>query len=64
MPQTKQKEEWVKHYKDQLREFFGKGSAWYVSQSAGNIKLEVISNGNNKAGLFPMNGVNLALLLQ
>ena len=43
MPQTKQKEEWVRHYKDQLNEFFGNGSGWYVSQSAGNIKLEVIA---------------------
>ena len=53
MPQTKQKEEWVKHYKDQLREFFGKGSGWYVSQSAGNIKLEVISNGKKQSRTLP-----------
>tara|TARA_B100000902_G_scaffold349923_1_gene358849 strand:+ start:73 stop:267 length:195 start_codon:yes stop_codon:yes gene_type:complete len=64
VPQTKQKEECVRNYKEQLNEFFGKGSGWYVSQSAGNIKLEVISNGKNKAGLFPMNGASLALLLQ
>ena len=48
MPQTKQKEEWVRHYKEQLNEFFGKGSGWYVFQSAGKIKLEVISNGKKE----------------
>ena len=53
MPQTKQKEEWVRHYKEQLTEFFGKGSGWYVSQSAGKIKLEVISNGKKQSRTLP-----------
>ena len=53
MPQTKQKEEWVNHYKEQLTEFFGKGSGWYVSQSAGNIKLEVISNDKKQSRTLP-----------
>ena len=53
MPQTKQKEEWVKHYKEQLKEFFGRGSGWYVSQSAGNIKLEVLSNGKKESRTLP-----------
>ena len=53
MPQTKQKQEWVRHYKEQLNEFFGKGSGWYVSQSAGNIKLEVISNGKKQSRTLP-----------
>ena len=44
MPQTNNKEEWVQHYKKQLKVFFGKKSGWYVSKSAGSIKLEVISN--------------------
>ena len=53
MPQTKQKQEWVRHYKEQLNEFFGKGSGWYVSQSAGKIKLEVISNGKKQSRTLP-----------
>ena len=53
MPQTKQKEEWVKHYKEQLKEFFGRGFGWYVSQSAGNIKLEVLSKEKKESRTLP-----------
>ncbi len=48
MPQTNKKEEWVQFYKKQLKVFFGKKSGWYVSQSAGSIKLEVITNGTHR----------------
>ena len=53
MPQTNNKEEWVQHYKKQLKVFFGKKSGWYVSQSAGSIKLEVISNGKKESRTLP-----------
>ena len=45
---NQKKEECVQHYKEQLNEFFGKGSGWYVFQSTGKIKLEVISNGKKE----------------
>ena len=53
MPQTNNKEEWVQHYKKQLKVFFGKKSGWYVSQSAGSIKLEVITNGKKESRTLP-----------
>ena len=53
MPQTNNKEEWVQHYKKQLKVFFGKKSGWYVSQSAGSIKLEVIKNGKKESRTLP-----------
>ena len=53
MPQTNNKEEWVQHYKKQLKVFFGKKSGWYVSKSAGSIKLEVISNGKKETRTLP-----------
>jgi len=53
VPQTKQKEDWVQHYKEQLNEFLGKGSGWYVSKSAGKIKLEVLTNGKKESRTLP-----------
>ena len=53
MPQTNKKEEWVQFYKKQLKVFFGKKSGWYVSQSAGSIKLEVIKNGKKETRTLP-----------
>ena len=53
MPQTNKKEEWVQFYKKQLKVFFGKKAGWYVSQSAGSIKLEVITNGKKETRTLP-----------
>ena len=39
--------------KNQLKEFFGKSSGWYVSQRAGNIKLEVRVNGKKESRTLP-----------
>ena len=53
MPQTNKKEEWVQFYKKQLKVFLGKNSGWYVSKSAGNIKLEVKTNGKKESRTLP-----------
>ena len=53
MPQTNKKEEWVQFYKKQLKVFLGKKSGWYVSKSAGSIKLEVITNGKKESRTLP-----------
>ena len=46
-------EEWVQFYKKQLKVFLGKNSGWYVSKSAGNIKLEVKTNGKKESRTLP-----------
>ena len=53
MPQTNKREEWVQFYKKQLKVFLGKNSGWYVSKSAGNIKLEVKTNGKKESRTLP-----------
>lgn len=53
MPQTNKKEEWVQHYKKQLKVFTGKKSGWTVSKSAGSIKLEVRTNGKKESRTLP-----------
>ena len=58
MPQTNKKEEWVQHYKKQLKVFTGKKSGWTVSKSAGSIKLEVRTNGKKNPELYLIDGMN------
>jgi integrase len=41
MPQTRNKEEWVQHYREQLREIFAKNSGWYVRKSSKKIRIEI-----------------------
>ncbi len=45
MPQTNNKEEWVQHYKKQLKVFLLRNSGWYISNNGENIKIEVKSSG-------------------
>ena len=53
MPQTNNKEEWVQFYKNQLKVFLGKKSGWNVTKSAGNTKLEVITNMKKESRTLP-----------
>ena len=41
MPQTRNKEEWIQHYREQLREIFAKNSGWYVRKSSKKIRIEI-----------------------
>lgn len=53
MPQTNKKEEWVQHYKRQLKVFLPKNSGWYISNNGGNIKIEVKSGGRKETKTLP-----------
>jgi len=53
MPQTSKKEEWVQHYKKQLKVFLPKNSGWYISNNGGNIKIEVKSGGRKETKTLP-----------
>ena len=53
MPQTNKKQEWVQHYKKQLKVFFPKNSGWYISNNGGNIKIEVKSSGRKETKTLP-----------
>ena len=53
MPQTNKKEEWVQHYKKQLKVFLPKNSGWYISNNGGNIKIEVKSGGKKETKTLP-----------
>ena len=53
MPQTNKKEEWVQHYKKQLKVFLPKNSGWYISNNGGNIKIEVKSGGRKETKTLP-----------
>jgi len=53
MPQTNKKEEWVQHYKRQLKVFLPKNSGWYISNNGGNIKIEVKSGGKKETKTLP-----------
>ena len=52
MPQTNKKEEWVQHYKKQLKVFLPKKSGWYISNN-GEIKIEVKSGGRKETKTLP-----------
>ena len=53
MPQTKNKDLWVQHYREQLGEIFAKNSGWYIRESRGKIRLEIKSNGTNQSRTLP-----------
>ena len=53
MPQTNKKEEWVQHYKRQLKVFLPKNSGWYISNNGGNLKIEVKSGGRKETKTLP-----------
>ena len=53
MPQTNKKQEWVQHYKKQLKVFLPKNSGWYISNNGGNIKIEVKSGGRKETKTLP-----------
>ena len=63
MPQTKNKDLWVQHYREQLGEIFAKNSGWYIRESRGKIRLEIKSNGTNQSRTLPFewNGQELKL---
>ena len=52
MPQTNKKEEWVQHYKKQLKVFLPKNSGLYISNND-EIKIEVKSSGRKETQTLP-----------
>ena len=45
MPQTKNKDLWVQHYREQLRETIPKEAGWFIRESRGKIRIEIKKDG-------------------
>ena len=53
MPQTKNKDLWVQHYREQLGEVFAKNSGWYIRESRGKIRIEIKRDQTNQSRTLP-----------
>ena len=53
MPQTKNKDLWVQHYREQLGEIFAKNSGWYIRESRGKIRIEIKKEGIKQSRTLP-----------
>ena len=53
MPKQVEKDTWVATFKELLEESFGKDSGWYVTQSRGRMRLQVVDQGKNQTRTLP-----------
>ena len=53
MPQSKNKNPWVQHYREQLGEIFAKKSGWYFRESRGKIRIEIKKEGIQQSRTLP-----------
>ena len=53
MPQTKNKDLWVQHYREQLRETIPKEAGWFIRESRGKIRIEIKKDGIKQSRTLP-----------